>query len=138
MQRLRCSTSEQHYTYRPCQIPVAPLLQAYSPIKAIGKGAYGVVCSARHEGTKEKVAIKKITNAFENLTDAKRTLREVKLLRHLKHDNIIAVKDIMAPPNKDRCVASHVPAAKLHFALWTAMVVARWWASSFKASERGH
>ncbi len=78
----------------------------YSPIKAIGKGAYGVVCSARHEGTKEKVAIKKITNAFENLTDAKRTLREVKLLRHLKHDNIIAVKDIMAPPNKDRCVAA--------------------------------
>ena len=74
----------------------------YSPIKAIGKGAYGVVCSARHEGTKEKVAIKKITNAFENLTDAKRTLREVKLLRHLKHDNIIAVKDIMAPPNKDK------------------------------------
>eukprot|EP00891_Asterochloris_glomerata_P007129 jgi/Astpho2/7129/fgenesh1_pm.00111_%23_1_t len=76
--------------------------EVYSPIKAIGKGAYGVVCSARHEGTKEKVAIKKITNAFENLTDAKRTLREVKLLRHLKHDNIIAVKDIMAPPNKDR------------------------------------
>jgi hypothetical protein len=31
-------------------------------------------------------------NAFENLTDARRTLREIKLLRHLKHDNIIAVK----------------------------------------------
>ena len=104
---------------RPCQCPAALLLQVYSPIKAIGKGAYGVVCSARHEGTKEKVAIKKITNAFENLTDAKRTLREVKLLRHLKHDNIIAVKDIMAPPNKDRCVAGDAPAAGLHVGLWT-------------------
>lgn len=56
----------------------------YQPIKAIGKGAYGVVCSAKNTETGEKVAIKKITNAFENLVDARRTLREMKLLRYLK------------------------------------------------------
>lgn len=56
----------------------------YQPIKAIGKGAYGVVCSAKNAETGEKVAIKKITNAFENLVDARRTLREMKLLRYLK------------------------------------------------------
>ena len=56
----------------------------YEPIKAVGRGAYGVVCSALNKQTGHKVAIKKITNAFENLTDARRTLREVKLLRHLK------------------------------------------------------
>jgi serine/threonine protein kinase len=33
--------------------------EAYTPIKAIGKGAYGVVCSAKLKD-KEKVAIKKI------------------------------------------------------------------------------
>jgi len=70
----------------------------YVPIKAIGKGAYGVVCSARNTDTGEKCAIKKITNAFDNVTDARRTLREIKLLRHLSHENIICVKDIM-PPN---------------------------------------
>ena len=48
------------------------------------------------------MAIKKITNAFENLTDAKRTLREIKLLRHLRQENIIAIIDIMQPPNKDK------------------------------------
>jgi hypothetical protein len=48
------------------------------------------------------VAIKKIANAFENLTDARRTLREIKLLRHLRHENIIAVKDILRPPSKDK------------------------------------
>jgi mitogen-activated protein kinase 1/3 len=48
------------------------------------------------------VAIKKIANAFENLTDARRTLREIKLLRHLRHENIIAVKDILRPPARDR------------------------------------
>eukprot|EP00879_Flechtneria_rotunda_P007694 GHRR01008067.1.p1 GENE.GHRR01008067.1~~GHRR01008067.1.p1 ORF type:complete len:379 (+),score=122.05 GHRR01008067.1:170-1306(+) len=67
----------------------------YTPIKAIGKGAYGVVCSAKNAQTGEKVAIKKIGNAFDNLTDARRTLREIKLLRHLRHENIIAVRDIM-------------------------------------------
>jgi len=72
----------------------------YVPIKAIGKGAYGVVCSARNTDTGEKCAIKKITNAFENVTDARRTLREIKLLRHLSHENIICVKDIMAPTTR--------------------------------------
>lgn len=69
--------------------------EQYTPIKAIGKGAYGVVCSAKNAHTGEKVAIKKIGNAFDNLTDARRTLREIKLLRHLRHENIIAVRDIM-------------------------------------------
>jgi mitogen-activated protein kinase 1/3 len=60
-----------------------------------------VVCSAKNALTGEKVAIKKIGNAFDNLTDARRTLREIKLLRHLRHENIIAVRDIMKS-TKDR------------------------------------
>lgn len=39
--------------------------------------------------TREEVAIKKIGNAFDNRIDAKRTLREIKLLRHLDHENVI-------------------------------------------------
>lgn len=74
----------------------------YQPIKAIGKGAYGVVCSAKNLVTGEKVAIKKIGKAFDNLIDATRTLREIKLLRHLRHENIIAVKDVLQPPNRDK------------------------------------
>ena len=58
------------------------------------------MCSARNTDTGEKCAIKKIANAFENVTDARRTLREIKLLRHLSHENIISVKDIMPPPSR--------------------------------------
>ena len=75
--------------------------EKYVPVKAIGKGAYGVVCSARNSLTGEKVAIKKIGNAFSNLVDARRTLREVMLLRHLQHENVIAVRDILRPPSPD-------------------------------------
>lgn len=38
--------------------------------------------------THEEVAIKKISNAFDNRIDAKRTLREIKLLRHMNHENV--------------------------------------------------
>nr|AFJ54625.1 mitogen-activated protein kinase [Dunaliella salina] len=72
-------------------------LSRYSPLKPIGKGAYGVVCSARDSESNQKVAIKKIANAFENLVDAKRTLREIKLVRHLNHENVVQIRDLIPP-----------------------------------------
>ncbi|KAG9449741.1 hypothetical protein H6P81_009706 [Aristolochia fimbriata] len=72
----------------------------YVPIKPIGRGAYGIVCSSVNRETNEKVAIKKIHNAFENRVDALRTLRELKLLRDLRHENVIALKDIMMPAHR--------------------------------------
>lgn len=69
----------------------------YVPLKPLGRGAYGVVCSAIDKTTNRKVAIKKIHKAFEDLIDAKRILREVKLLRHFRHENIIGLRDLMGP-----------------------------------------
>lgn len=71
------------------------------PLRPVGRGAYGIVCAAVNSQTREEVAIKKIGNAFDNRVDAKRTLREIMLLRHLNHENIIAIKDIIRPPNKE-------------------------------------
>ncbi|KAM6184705.1 mitogen-activated protein kinase 7 [Rhynchocyon petersi] len=71
--------------------------EEYEVIETIGNGAYGVVSSARRRLTGQQVAIKKIPNAFDVVTNAKRTLRELKILKHFKHDNIIAIKDILKP-----------------------------------------
>lgn len=73
----------------------------YTNLKPVGSGSYGIVCSANDTVTGQKVAIKKISNVFEDLIDAKRILREIKLLRHLgDHENIIHILDIMTmPPN---------------------------------------
>ncbi|KAL8130207.1 hypothetical protein V2J09_019362 [Rumex salicifolius] len=72
------------------------------PIMPIGKGAYGIVWysypSSLNSETNEHVAIKKIANAFDNKVDAKRTLREIKLLRHMDHENVVAIRDIIPPP----------------------------------------
>ena len=44
--------------------------------------------AAVNSETREEVVIKKIGNAFDNRIDAKRTLREIKLLRHMDHENV--------------------------------------------------
>ena len=74
----------------------------YTLMKPIGHGAYGVVCSANDNESGEKVAIKKINKAFVHLTDTKRTLREIKILRHFNHENVIRIKDILLPVSPDR------------------------------------
>ncbi|CAD7960561.1 unnamed protein product [Amoebophrya sp. A120] len=70
-------------------------------IKKVGSGAYGCVASFMDNNRKEKVAIKKITNAFADLIDGKRILREIKLLSHFKHDNIIQILDIFPPKSRE-------------------------------------
>ncbi len=62
----------------------------------IGEGAYGIVCSAIYKPTQQKVAIKKI-QPFQRTMFCLRTLRELKLLKHFNHENIIGILDIQIP-----------------------------------------
>lgn len=71
------------------------------PLRPLGRGAYGIVCAAVNSQTREEVAIKKIGNAFDNRIDGKRTLREIKLLSHMDHENVIGIKDIIRPPQRE-------------------------------------
>jgi len=73
----------------------------YTVLEPVGQGAYGVVCSAQDEEKGETVAIKKVENAFEHLTFAKRTLRELKILRHLRHENLLSVLHVYLPGDRD-------------------------------------
>ncbi|KAJ4975658.1 hypothetical protein NE237_000764 [Protea cynaroides] len=72
----------------------------YKIQEVIGKGSYGLVCSAIDTHTGEKVAIKKIHDIFEHISDAARILREIKLLRLLRHPDIVEIKHIMLPPSR--------------------------------------
>mmetsp|Transcript_5606 Transcript_5606/g.20389 ORF Transcript_5606/g.20389 Transcript_5606/m.20389 type:complete len:475 (-) Transcript_5606:272-1696(-) len=74
--------------------------QRYRTHEIVGKGSYGVVCSATDTRTGQKVAIKKINDVFDHVSDAIRILREIKLLRLLKHPDIVEIKHILLPPSK--------------------------------------
>jgi len=69
----------------------------YSMIRVVGSGAYGVVISAKESKKTENVAIKMVPKAFNDEIDAKRILREIKLLKHFQHENIVGVVDMMPP-----------------------------------------
>ena len=69
----------------------------YSVVKKLGQGAYGVVCSCKDEEKNILVAMKKIQNAFDDLIDARRIVREIRLLHFLNHPCIIKLVDIEKP-----------------------------------------
>ena len=73
----------------------------YSPLESIGTGAYGVVCAAKDNRSGQRVAIKKIPKVFDVPAVAKRTYRELKILRHLRHDNIISILDVLKPDDEE-------------------------------------
>jgi len=72
----------------------------YKIIEPMSHGAYGIVCSAEDEVTRQSVAVKKIEGVFEHITITKRTLRELRILRHLQHENLVQIKSIFIPANK--------------------------------------
>jgi len=74
----------------------------YRAESIIGEGAYGTVCAALNLNTGEHVAVKRIKQVFSSYPTACRILRELKFLRILcQHENIITIKDILAPLHKD-------------------------------------
>lgn len=67
----------------------------------LGEGAYGVVCSAVHKPSGEKVAIKKVV-PFDKQLFCVRTAREIKLLNHFRsHENIVHLVGVQKPSSFD-------------------------------------
>lgn len=93
---------QQHEKYQSHSFPAGKhtftIDRRYSMIRVIGSGAYGVVISAKDDKSNDNVAIKMVPKAFSDEIDAKRILREIKLLNHFRHENIVSLVDMM-PPN---------------------------------------
>ncbi|KAL8272907.1 hypothetical protein Esti_003161 [Eimeria stiedai] len=77
--------------------------QRFRFLKRIGSGAYGCVASFEDSGQEAptRVAVKKIGDLFRDLVDAKRILREIKILKTLKHENLIELMEILDPLTPD-------------------------------------
>nr|XP_045009075.1 mitogen-activated protein kinase 11 isoform X4 [Jaculus jaculus] len=71
--------------------------QRLQGLRPVGSGAYGSVCSAYDARLCQKVAVKKLSRPFQSLIHARRTYRELRLLKHLKHENVIGLLDVFTP-----------------------------------------
>ena len=74
----------------------------YENIKLIGSGAYSVVARAVDTKTGKPVAIKRIAEVFYDATEAKKVLREIRLLRDYAHPNIIMLRALIQPDNMEK------------------------------------
>lgn len=71
------------------------LPDTFEIIEPVGSGAYGIVVAVKDNSSDDQtnnlVAIKKIEKAFDHKVFALRTLRELKIMRLLDHDNILSI-----------------------------------------------
>ncbi|KAI8331951.1 mitogen-activated protein kinase HOG1 [Chlamydoabsidia padenii] len=86
----------------------------YVDLQPVGMGAFGLVCSAKDQLTGMNVAIKKIMKPFSAPVLAKRTYRELKLLKALRHENIISLSDIFISPLEDIYFVTELLGTDLH------------------------
>lgn len=66
----------------------------YEKIEKIGEGTYGVVYKARHKKTDKIVALKKIRLENEDEGVPSTAMREISLLKELRHKNIVYLQDV--------------------------------------------
>ncbi|KAM9506971.1 mitogen-activated protein kinase 14A isoform 1-T1 [Salvelinus alpinus] len=71
--------------------------ERYQMLSPVGSGAYGSVCSSYDEKSGLKIAVKKLSRPFQSIIHAKRTYRELRLLKHMKHENVIGLLDVFTP-----------------------------------------
>ncbi|XP_021115594.1 mitogen-activated protein kinase 14 isoform X3 [Heterocephalus glaber] len=71
--------------------------ERYQNLSPVGSGAYGSVCAAFDTKTGLRVAVKKLSRPFQSIIHAKRTYRELRLLKHMKHENVIGLLDVFTP-----------------------------------------
>uniref|UniRef100_A0A668TDE0 mitogen-activated protein kinase n=1 Tax=Oreochromis aureus TaxID=47969 RepID=A0A668TDE0_OREAU len=83
------SRQEKHDFYRDeVNKTIWEVPERYQRLTPVGSGAYGSVCSAIDMETGLKVAVKKLSRPFQSIVHAKRTYRELRLLKHMKHENV--------------------------------------------------
>ena len=69
-------------------------MENYENLGTIGEGTYGVVLKCRHKETGQIVAIKKFKESDEDEQVRKTALREVRILKQLKHENIVNLIEV--------------------------------------------
>lgn len=107
-------TSSGEFTRTQIFGTVFEITLRYTDLNPVGMGAFGLVCSAMDKLTGQNVAVKKIMKPFLTPVLAKRTYRELKLLKHLRHENLITLDDIFLSPLEDIYFVTELQGTDLH------------------------
>uniref|UniRef100_A0A3B4DVK6 cyclin-dependent kinase n=1 Tax=Pygocentrus nattereri TaxID=42514 RepID=A0A3B4DVK6_PYGNA len=76
------------------------LMEKYEKIGKIGEGSYGVVFKCRNKDTGQVVAIKKFVESEDDPVIKKIALREIRMLKQLKHCNLVNLIEVFRRKRK--------------------------------------
>jgi cyclin-dependent kinase-like len=69
-------------------------MNKYEIVGIVGEGAYGIVYKAKNKDNGEHVAIKKFKESTDEDEVVKKTTnREIRMLKTLRHENIVVLKE---------------------------------------------
>ncbi|NWV67106.1 CDK3 kinase, partial [Malurus elegans] len=80
--------------------PMEAIQESFQKVEKIGEGTYGVVYKARNKRTGQLVALKKIRLDTESEGVPSTAIREISLLKELKHPNIVRLLDVIHSQKK--------------------------------------
>ncbi|XP_078716027.1 cyclin-dependent kinase 1-like [Lampetra fluviatilis] len=84
-------------------------MDEYIKIEKIGEGSYGVVYKGRNKGTGDLVALKKIRLEHEEEGVPATAIREIALLRELRHPNIVRLQDVLLQSARLYLIFEYLP-----------------------------
>jgi len=99
MSSMDLPTAKQTYTLNGVTFEVDA---HYVVQKKLGAGGFGMVASAMDARTGDMVAVKRVKEAFKDVINCKRALREIRMMKAFQtHENIVSLRDIMLPERSD-------------------------------------
>jgi len=82
-------------------------MQKYEKLEKIGEGTYGTVFKAKNKESQEIVALKRVRLDDDDEGVPSSALREICLLKELKHKNIVRLHDVLHSDRKLTLVFEH-------------------------------
>ncbi|XP_070544778.1 cyclin-dependent kinase-like 2 isoform X2 [Ptychodera flava] len=70
------------------------MMDKYENLGLVGEGSYGMVLKCKHKETNQVVAIKKFLESEEDKMVKKIAMREVRMLKQLRHENLVNLIEV--------------------------------------------
>lgn len=75
-------------------------MDSYENLGLVGEGSYGMVLKCRQKETGQLVAIKKFLESEDDKQVKKIALREIKMLKQLRHENLVNLIEVFRKKNR--------------------------------------
>ncbi|XP_041265877.1 cyclin-dependent kinase-like 1 isoform X2 [Onychostruthus taczanowskii] len=89
-------------------------MERYEKLGKVGAGSYGVVFKCRNKDTGQIVAIKKFLESEEDPVIRKIALREIRMLKQLKHPNLVKLLEVFRRKRRLHLVLEYCEHTVLH------------------------